>query len=767
MARSPNSQAGPPDGGNSKVGLVQLEGALSNHASSLDAEDVDVWAYYYVLRKHALVMSLVVLVAVFAAGVITKRQTKQYSSSCSVMLGSSTPRVLTGVAEVVDSQPMTYFASMAHYATQKQIIGSRAIAAKAGALIGILSDDVRTGLDQYEDPVEREEARSQLDPSDIISSMYSVVADEESSILTITAVDEDPAFAAKLANAVAQVYLEMSLERKISGTKDAYAWLTIQHKDLTLKLEESEDELYRFLSENDVLNASLESQFAELTQRVKTFVDKHAEVESKIIQNRLLSKMLKNAKDDPTLLNSLDEIRAEKIVHSHKSKIAELESMRTDLLSERYQKDHPKIKEYDDRIAVFRAKLQKEIDGIVVSLERKQESLVLSERGLRTAIEKERQKEARLNAISKSEKRFRREVETTRGLYDMVTLRMKETDLSSAMRFNSVSILDPAIPAILPFKPSLRRNLFLGFVIGILSALSLALGLEKLDDTIKGQEDVENTLRLPFLGLMPKVQSLMSEKPAKNPAERLVETRKRDLFVLENPKSSAAECARFVRANLLFMSPDRPLKTLMVTSPSPQEGKTTTSVNLAVAMGQSGARTILVDCDMRRPRLHRTFGLNMDIGLSTAIVGEAKIEDAISHGATSEFDVLCCGPIPPNPSELLHTKRFSEVIEELKKRYDYVIFDAPPVGSVADPLVLGTQMDGTLLVLKSGKTKREIAMVAVQSLQNANICVYGAILNGVDTSSRKYGGYYDKYYRTYGGYYETTEEESPSIKKAS
>ena len=226
--------------------------------------------------------------------------------------------------------------------------------------------------------------------------------------------------------------------------------------------------------------------------------------------------------------------------------------------------------------------------------------------------------------------------------------------------------------------------------------------------------------------------------------------RERDLGVFLDPKSVAAECCRSIRTNILFMSPDRPLKIMVVTSPSPQEGKTTTAINLGVTMAEAGGRVLIVDTDMRRPRLHRSFGVPNQTGISTVIVGKATLEEAIKRTDVPNLDVLTCGPVPPNPSELLHTDRFGVVLADCAKLYDRIILDSPPTSAVTDPAVLGNLADGVVLVIKAGETTRESAMHARRQLATAKARLFGVVVNAIDFSNPAYG--YEYYYRNYYRY---------------
>jgi capsular exopolysaccharide synthesis family protein len=279
----------------------------------------------------------------------------------------------------------------------------------------------------------------------------------------------------------------------------------------------------------------------------------------------------------------------------------------------------------------------------------------------------------------------------------------------------------------------------LAILLGLAGGVGHAFLLETLDTTITTREQVEERLGLAFLGIIPSIENMTGDK-------------ERDLFVHANPRSAAAECLRSIRTNLLFMSPEKPLKTIVVTSASPSEGKTTTATALAEVMADGGNRVLLVDADMRRPQLHKVFEMSNEAGLSSLILGDGQLEDLIRPSQIPNLSVLTCGPIPPNPAELLHTDGFRRLLQAMAQRYDRVIIDSPPAGVVADAVVISTQVDGTLMVLKAGHTSRDQAVRAVRSILDVKGRIFGAVLNDLDLTDQRYGQYYQYYrYGYYGG----------------
>jgi capsular exopolysaccharide synthesis family protein len=284
---------------------------------------------------------------------------------------------------------------------------------------------------------------------------------------------------------------------------------------------------------------------------------------------------------------------------------------------------------------------------------------------------------------------------------------------------------------------------------GLVGGLALAFALEFLDNSVASQADIEQRLQVAFLGLVPTIPPVKLQGGGP------------DLVVFREPKSAIAECCRAIRTNLLFMTPDKPFQTLLVTSANPQEGKSATVINLGITMAQSGSRVLLVDTDMRRPRLHKAFKVPNDAGISSVVVGEKSLDDAIKSTEVPNLFVLPCGPIPPNPSEMLHTQAFQALLKEVQGKFDKIILDSPPVGVVADAAVLASGADASLLVLKAARTPREMARKAVRALSDVNAKLLGAILNDVDLENPKYGEVYYAYYR-YGYYYADKKDEAVS-----
>jgi len=293
-------------------------------------------------------------------------------------------------------------------------------------------------------------------------------------------------------------------------------------------------------------------------------------------------------------------------------------------------------------------------------------------------------------------------------------------------------------------------NLLLGMILGMMGGVVLALFVEFMDNTVKSREDIEEQIGLAFLGLVP---TLRDDRRTRQEGEEY--EGKKELFVHYRPMSTVAEFSRSIRTNLLFVTPDKTLRTLLVTSPNPQEGKTTIAVNVGITMAASGGRVVIVDTDMRRPRLHEAFWDHRPAtGLSNYLIGAEPVGRYVQRTVVDRLDILPCGPCPPNPAELIHTEKFKALIAELQQDYETVIFDSPPVNLVTDAQILGNIVDGVVIVAKCGKTTRDAVLHSRRQLEQVNARILGCVLNDLDLESRSYG-YYHYQHDPYGqGYAE-------------
>lgn len=702
-----------------------------------------------ILKRWPIVVSI--LLSVLFVGIIyTLSSPKLYRATSTIVISPYTPQILTGVQDFMPDSGARF--SDAFLRTEHEILESRTVAMRAVDKLNLRNDDRNNGLGKISDPKQRELARQNKDWASFVQSKIKINPERRSFTVDIEAVDTDPKFAASLANGVAAAYMELNIEKRGNGAKEAAGWLASQHEELRGKLDASQALLYDFMAKHQIANATLPGQMEEIKSRLTQFNTKLAEAQSLAIANQVEAEEFKRIFKHPELVDSLPGIQNHRMIGDLKNKLTEART-RFSELSGKYLPAHPAMRSIRDQVESLEKNLKTELEAAIRKIERENQSLQRTQDGLQAAINAEKEREGSTNKLSLEYDRLKRESDTNEQLYNMVTGRMKEINLSGLVQSNNIHMLTQAEAPKQKYSPSWSKNLLIALALGLFLGIGYAILIDLLDNTIKSQEDVEKYLHLPFLGSMPVI--IKDEITQKGPRRKRAspeKMRERDLYSMLHPSSMAAECARAVRTNLIFMSPEKPLQSMVITSAIPKEGKTTTACNLAATMAQGGARVVLIDGDMRKPRLHSSFSLDNDKGLSSYIVGEDDIDSIVKKTALPSLDVITSGPIPPNPSELIHTARFKEFIAKLEQRYDRVIFDAPPVNSVTDPVILGKQVGGVTLVVKVGGISYQEVQRAVSTLLDARVVIYGVVLNDLEISKGMYNYRYYRYGKYYGNY---------------
>ncbi len=723
---------------------TQLEG----YAAQERSEAIDLHAYWRVIVRRRWLVIPFFVATIVVAGLVTLRQTRIYEAVCTIIIELSAPRVLdpTQVQEVVDTGPGAYVFGREYYETQYKVLMSRTVAQRVADRLQLATNLKFLGVDALTE-AGREQQRRRADPVSLVQKGLKIDPVKDSRVVRIRFEHADPDTAALLANAVAEAYIAENLAVKTSTNQNASEWLEQQLADLEVKLEKSGKDLFEFKRSHDIVATSWEDRQSMVSQRLTAVNEaltrarvQKAQLEAR---NEAIEAVAKNPDRLDGKTESLQPVASSSTAQALKLKYLEAKAECADLKL-KYLEKHPKLEACETKVALARASLQQEIRTLLAAARNEYREVAKTERNLQALLNDTKADAFGLNQYEREYLELKRTNDNNQRLYEALLKRLKDTGVSGMLQVSNVRILDRARPNHRPVRPDVPRILLLALMIGLMGGVVIAFGAEYLDTSITTQEQIEEKLGVTFLGVIPSIA-------------RNADGSAQDLVVHANPKSGVAECLRAVRTNLLFMSPDKPLRTILVTSSGPQEGKTTTSAALAEIMADSGNRVLIVDADMRRPRLHRVFSVPNAVGLSSLILGQGTLGDAVKSTVVPNLSVLPCGPVPPNPAELLHTGAFGSLLAEMASRFDRVIVDSPPVGVVSDAVVMSTRVDGTVLVLKVGQTSRDVAKRAVRALSDVNARVFGAVLNDLDLSNQKYGQYY--YYYQYGSYYGDKKEE--------
>ena len=724
---------------------------------------IDLREYWKMVLKHRWAVLAFVVITVTAVTVFTLRQTKIFEARASVIIEPYAPQVLGNMREVYSMGGGSYLNNKEYYETQFNVITSRTIAQNVVQTLGLEGNKEFLGIDHL--PVEEQKRilDNPIDYPEMLQEMLEVEPVRESRTTFVKVRHRHPKWAQSLANAIVDAYIDYNRQTRQQVTRDAAAWLGTQVAELKTMMNEAEDKLVRFKKDKKVLSVSLEDRQNITSQRLMDLNQSLNRMQAERIALEGKREQILDIREARLPLDTVDRVIGNKLIQQLKENYFKLKERLAEL-GTKYLPEHPTYKAIHNKVVLTRRTIDREIDNVLASLEAEYQAKLKSERALKKELARVKAEAQDINEKEIEYNRLKRVADNYASMYKLITTRQKEVTLASHQETNNIYRLDAAVEPKAPVYPRVKLNILLALILGLLGGIGLAFFREYLDNTIKTQEDVERYLEVPFLGVIPSIKLDPSIGKLKSsdgtPEKRDGRNRRnkrggddvalRDHFLVSHPKSSMAECCRTVRTNLLFMSPENPARRLLITSAGPQEGKSTVSINLGIAMAQSGSRAVLIDTDMRRPRLHKTFGIDNGVGLSTAILGEAETHEITRPSGVPGLDIVPCGPIPPNPTELFHTERFKKIVRKLSEMYDRVIFDSPPATMVADPLILSSMMDGVVLVIKGAKTTRGALQHAIRQFRDVRARILGAVVNDLDLESREYGYYY---YRRYGYYY--------------
>lgn len=556
---------------------------------------------------------------------------------------------------------------------------------------------------------------------------------KNSRIVSISYEYPNAAMAAEITNGIANAYVEQVLDIKTGTAKQAVEWMTKKIDEQKSKLEQSQKALQDYMKNKDIV--ALENKEAITPQKLQNLSAQLVAAETKRREVEALYNQVRGLSGNLTEALAVPAIAADPVVQSLRSEEIRREK---DVLetSKKFGDKHPQMIRIREDLKALREKTVNETKRVITSIKNEYELVQAKEASLRNLFAK-----GKGEAMSMSEKSIefgvlRREVESNQQVYEALLKRIKETSLVEEIKSFNIYIVDRAETPKGPIKPKKFANILLSLVVGLFGGVGIAFFLEYIDNTFKTPEDVEEKLSLPLLGVIPIVKS-------SDVNEGSIET-----LAHTSQKTSVAETYKALRTSILLSSVD-PVKSFVITSSIEDEGKTTTAINLAITFAQLEQRVLLVDGDLRKPKVHSAFGIDNSIGLSSYLTRDV-IQDVIKSSEIPNLSLIVAGPLPPNPSELLSSQRMKDFIDMVTDKFDVVIFDAAPLIHVTDTTILSALVNGTILVIRSGRTTFDVAKRGTKLLRDANSRILGAVLNGLDTQKEGYRYLYPYYYYDYG-----------------
>lgn len=651
---------------------------------------------------------ILLFLVLFGAGafVWSKLQTPVYEAVSTVSIDVSAPQLTQSQVY----SPTYWFDFNYYLGEQVRVIQSYRLAQQVTALFG-------------KDPAFP--FNNARDPARAFQGSIKVERMEESNILNIKMRGTDPRQVANWVNTLVDEYARLNILDNLNKSQKILSVITEQLAPISQKMDESEQSMTRFQNNQSVyLTPTGESvvteQIQKLNQEYAQAKVERIDIESKIKALNELRTGRNAPEAFPEAFNNdaLKQLNAQRI----------LLELKINDLKKQYKEDHPNVKAVRQQLEEIRAGIRREVAALISSLETEYKIKKSREDELFRNIQSLKEESINYSRSQLQYSKIKENWEQDKTFYEDLLRRSKEMELSSTVGINRIRTIDPAIPAAGPVSPKTRQNTVLGLLMGLLLGIGFVFALDYLDSSIKTPTDVER-----YIG-----QSVLSVIPTYSPEK---------IKVLK-------EFYQSLRTAVIFARKEDPHQVILVTSSGPGEGKTTTSYNLAKILASAGDSVVLLDCDFRRPSVHKTFNISNQVGITSFFFGKTEEEITQETGIPNLW-VLPTGPLPPNPPEFITRKSFTDFIKHLRSKYAWVIIDSPPILSVTDPVLLSTLSDMTLLVIRYNELDRRIIRQCAQGLIKGGANLIGTVINDVDFERDTAYSYYHYYYY-YKGYDEET-----------
>jgi succinoglycan biosynthesis transport protein ExoP len=715
-----------------------------------DGEEIHLRDYLDVVIRRKWLIICILALGFVSTLIFSLASTKLYKATASVEVAQESTQV-TKFEEVVAAEVK----AREFYETQVALLHSRALIQrvieklnleedpvivrtlfdddKPGFRVGaMIKDSIRSFRPQDEKSADANlltvEALRQQKLFKYISDNLEASPSRKSMLIEISFTSPDRQLSQNFVNTLVEEFIAWKMDQKLEASQMARDFLMMQIDRAKINLEKAEEEMNRFAKRAGIV--SLDAKMNSIYRQLEELNSALATAEADLIDKRAVYQQA--IKDGP---GSLPQVLESLVIANLKDKYAEIRSEYEDLATT-FQADYPKVKNLKARMDSIAARIEAEQQRIFLSIKNEYEAAQKKAQDMGARVEQQKQTAMDLNERATQYTIMAREVNTNKAIYDSLLERAKEIESMVGVSSSNIHIVDRASIPILPFKPKVKLNLLLAIVVGLLGGLGCAFLVEYFADAITNPDQISERFQIPILGVVPlaKTNGFPIEKT-----------------FIADPRAPLSEAMRTSKVSIQLSGADTNSRSFLVTSTSPSEGKTTLAVNLAMSFAGAGEKVVLIDADLRKPRIHKVFGLDgagNGHGLSSFLAGVSD-KTLLYPCETENLRLIPAGPIPPNPVELLASDRFKKLLDQLIEKFDRIILDGPPHQGFADILVLSRQVGGIVLISSIGETSREALRHFKKGISNVNGTILGCIVNKVNTTKRYgYRSYYT-YYRSY------------------
>jgi succinoglycan biosynthesis transport protein ExoP len=717
--------------------------------------------YYRLVRKHLRLIIVCFLGTSLAAALTLSTMTPIYTAQTTLLIEPKAPQVLAFRDVLAESSGFEF------YKTQAEILKSRTLAARVIREQRLETDSAFTGEGRDDGFVARLWAGAQgwlMAPKrwvkqffpqrpksdgqiplgvkpELINAyigMLAIVPSDKTQLVKVAFNTPDPRLSARLANAHAQAYIYHGLARRTQASEGAQGFLQESLGELKERVEQSEAALNRYrqsmgiISLDDKENIVVE-RLADLNKRLTEAEADRIGIESQVrlIRTRRYESL-------PAVLNSAP-------IHTLTAQAAQLENEYANLATI-FKPGHPRLNQLQAQLKDTRRLQKEEIQKVVEGINSSYLAAAAKEKQLRTKMEEQKTAALRLKNTAVEYAVLAREVDTNRQLYDSVLQRMKEMGVSAELRASSVFVIDEAEQPRAPSSPKIRQSLLLAALLGLIGGVGVAFLREHLNNTLKTPQEVERYLRLPNLSIVPDFVSLNWRRyAAPQIPSHLPAGGENGLGLSHHPLFVVTEAYRTLRTAILLSRAEESPKIILFTSATHSEGKTATVINTAIVFAQLGVKVLVIDADLRRPSCHQVLGVQRRPGLTELLTGLGESQEFIQSTNTADLFLLSGGSAPPNPAELVGSRKMRETLASLREHYEYILIDSSPVIPVSDAVLLSTMVDGVVLVVDSRQPPKQVVRDARTRLSFAQAKILGTVLNRVDFRNGDYAYAYRPY----------------------